>query len=281
MSNTRTLNDHRPQSATSMIRLGQLLKLASLVEDGVEAAELIKNGLVKVNGEIEDRRGRQLHDGDTVTVNGQTVRISRPPALRPARPAHVTSRGPRSAAVSCHMLKALSTSCGEELRHVRHFLWLMPCHMPVYSTLVSLACCAASASCTPSMSSVITGSGWSRPQKNGSTVRPVRRRRRRGPLRRRRQSLTARRRRRSLRAGAGAARWPWHMPMREAQQRDARWLAPDGVDPGRQVRRERLDAVQRVGNVRAQRKPGVARAGPLGAADGGHGEVGRQHARPG
>lgn len=61
-----------------MIRLGQLLKLASLVEDGVEAAELIKNGLVKVNGEIDDRRGRQLHDGDTVTVNGQTVRISTP-----------------------------------------------------------------------------------------------------------------------------------------------------------------------------------------------------------
>ncbi|HEY8702383.1 MAG TPA: RNA-binding S4 domain-containing protein [Arthrobacter sp.] len=59
----------------SMIRLGQLLKLASLVEDGVEAAELIKNGLVKVNGEIDDRRGRQLHDGDTVTVNGQTVRV--------------------------------------------------------------------------------------------------------------------------------------------------------------------------------------------------------------
>jgi len=59
----------------SMIRLGQLLKLANLVEDGVEAAELIKNGLVKVNGEIDDRRGRQLHNGDTVTVNGQTVRV--------------------------------------------------------------------------------------------------------------------------------------------------------------------------------------------------------------
>ena len=53
----------------SMIRLGQLLKLANLVEDGVEAAELIKNGLVKVNGEIDDRRGRQLHNGDTVTVD--------------------------------------------------------------------------------------------------------------------------------------------------------------------------------------------------------------------
>ncbi|MEE9097000.1 RNA-binding S4 domain-containing protein [Pseudarthrobacter phenanthrenivorans] len=64
----------------SMIRLGQLLKLANLVEDGVEAAELIKNGLVKVNGEIDDRRGRQLHNGDTVTVNGQTVRVVAPAA---------------------------------------------------------------------------------------------------------------------------------------------------------------------------------------------------------
>ena len=64
----------------SMIRLGQLLKLANLVEDGVEATELIKNGLVKVNGEIDDRRGRQLHNGDTVTVNGQPVRVSAPAA---------------------------------------------------------------------------------------------------------------------------------------------------------------------------------------------------------
>ncbi|GAA4656407.1 RNA-binding S4 domain-containing protein [Arthrobacter cryoconiti] len=59
-----------------MIRLGQLLKLASLVEDGVEATDVIKAGLVKVNGEIDERRGRQLHDGDTVSVNGETVRIS-------------------------------------------------------------------------------------------------------------------------------------------------------------------------------------------------------------
>ena len=63
-----------------MIRLGQLLKLANLVEDGVEATELIKNGLVKVNGEIDDRRGRQLHNGDTVTVNNRTIRISAPAA---------------------------------------------------------------------------------------------------------------------------------------------------------------------------------------------------------
>jgi ribosome-associated protein len=61
-----------------MIRLGQLLKLANLVEDGVEAADLVRNGLVKVNGEIEERRGRQLRAGDTVTVNGETVRIAAP-----------------------------------------------------------------------------------------------------------------------------------------------------------------------------------------------------------
>ncbi|MGO4385832.1 RNA-binding S4 domain-containing protein [Specibacter sp. RAF43] len=62
----------------SMIRLGQLLKLAGLAEDGVEAADLIKNGMVTVNGEIDERRGRQLHDGDVVTVNGESVRISTP-----------------------------------------------------------------------------------------------------------------------------------------------------------------------------------------------------------
>ncbi|MBG6183689.1 ribosome-associated protein [Arthrobacter sp. CAN_A214] len=60
-----------------MIRLGQLLKLASLAEDGVEAKALVDNGLVQVNGEIEERRGRQLHPGDTVSVNGQSIRITR------------------------------------------------------------------------------------------------------------------------------------------------------------------------------------------------------------
>lgn len=64
----------------SMIRLGQFLKLANLVEDGVEAAEVIKSGLVKVNGEIDERRGRQLHNGDTVTVNGQTLKVAAPEA---------------------------------------------------------------------------------------------------------------------------------------------------------------------------------------------------------
>lgn len=58
-----------------MIRLGQFLKLANLVEDGAQAREVIQYGLVQVNGEIEEARGKQLHDGDTVALNGVTVRV--------------------------------------------------------------------------------------------------------------------------------------------------------------------------------------------------------------
>ncbi|WP_180377906.1 MULTISPECIES: RNA-binding S4 domain-containing protein [Rothia] len=58
-----------------MIRLGQFLKLASLVENGVHARQVIQDGLVKVNGEICEQRGRQLHAGDTVELNGLTVQV--------------------------------------------------------------------------------------------------------------------------------------------------------------------------------------------------------------
>ena len=59
-----------------MIRLGQFLKLANLVEDGAQAREVISYGLVKVNGEIEEARGKQLHVGDEVTLNGVTVLVA-------------------------------------------------------------------------------------------------------------------------------------------------------------------------------------------------------------
>ena len=58
------------------IRLGQLLKLADLVDDGSEAKEVLIRGLVQVNGEVEVRRGRQLVPGDTVSFGGQTVGIA-------------------------------------------------------------------------------------------------------------------------------------------------------------------------------------------------------------
>ena len=53
----------RPQD--EFIKLGQALKAAGLVESGVEAKDVIQNGLVLVNGEIDTRRGRKLYPGDT------------------------------------------------------------------------------------------------------------------------------------------------------------------------------------------------------------------------
>ena len=58
------------------IRLGQFLKLANLVESGAEARPLIADGAVRVNGEVETRRGRQLVKGDVVTVAGQSARVA-------------------------------------------------------------------------------------------------------------------------------------------------------------------------------------------------------------
>lgn len=57
------------------IKLGQALKAAGLVESGVEAKEVILDGLVKVNGEVDTRRGRKLYDGDTVTFEGEEIKI--------------------------------------------------------------------------------------------------------------------------------------------------------------------------------------------------------------
>ena len=58
------------------IRLGQFLKLANLVESGAEAKPLIASGMVSVNGEVETRRGRQLAQGDVVTLAGQSARVA-------------------------------------------------------------------------------------------------------------------------------------------------------------------------------------------------------------
>jgi ribosome-associated protein len=57
------------------IRLGQLLKLAEIVETGAEGKALLTEGAVEVNGEVELRRGRQLLDGDEVRALDQAVRV--------------------------------------------------------------------------------------------------------------------------------------------------------------------------------------------------------------
>jgi ribosome-associated protein len=58
------------------IRLGQLLKLVDAVPTGAQVKDVLFSGAVRVNGEPEERRGRQLRRGDVVSVDGmEDVRI--------------------------------------------------------------------------------------------------------------------------------------------------------------------------------------------------------------
>ena len=57
------------------IRLGQLLKLVNLVDTGGAARGLLEAGEVRVNGEVETRRGRQLAPGDVVECAGEQVSL--------------------------------------------------------------------------------------------------------------------------------------------------------------------------------------------------------------
>lgn len=58
------------------IRLGQFLKLASLADTGADAKAMLEEGLVLVNDEVEQRRGRQLVRGDVVSVGGVSARVA-------------------------------------------------------------------------------------------------------------------------------------------------------------------------------------------------------------
>jgi ribosome-associated protein len=58
------------------IRLGQLLKLAGIADSGSDAKAMLAEGLVRVNGEAEERRGRQLHPGDEVVAGDEAVRVT-------------------------------------------------------------------------------------------------------------------------------------------------------------------------------------------------------------
>lgn len=58
------------------IKLGQALKLAGLVESGVDAKFVVQDGLVKVNDKVETQRGKKLVAGDIVEYDGQSFQIS-------------------------------------------------------------------------------------------------------------------------------------------------------------------------------------------------------------
>ena len=71
------------------ITLGQFVKLAGLAATGGEAKQLITGGLVRVNAEIETRRGHKLTPGDVVDARGTAAQV----AVRPRGPA--AAQGPR------------------------------------------------------------------------------------------------------------------------------------------------------------------------------------------
>ena len=57
------------------IKLGQAMKLAGLVSSGIEAKVVIQDGEVKVNGEVDTRRGKKLYSGDNFEYNGELVTV--------------------------------------------------------------------------------------------------------------------------------------------------------------------------------------------------------------
>lgn len=63
------------QIRDEFIKLGQALKLAGLVESGVDAKFFIQDGEVKVNGKVEVQRGKKLYDGDEFEFNGNIVKV--------------------------------------------------------------------------------------------------------------------------------------------------------------------------------------------------------------
>ncbi len=58
-----------------VIRLGNFLKFAGILDSGGEAKEAIIDGYVTVNGEVDRARGRQLRPGDIVGFEGRRVRV--------------------------------------------------------------------------------------------------------------------------------------------------------------------------------------------------------------
>ena len=59
------------------IKLGQAMKKAGLVGSGVDAKIIIQDGNVKVNGEVDTRRGKKLYDGDVFEYEGITVKVEK------------------------------------------------------------------------------------------------------------------------------------------------------------------------------------------------------------
>lgn len=60
---------------TDTIQLDQFLKWANIVSSGGEAKNIIKDGLIKVNDVLEQRRSKKLNIGDIIEIDGQLYKI--------------------------------------------------------------------------------------------------------------------------------------------------------------------------------------------------------------
>ena len=67
----------RLRETDEYIKLGQALKVAGLVDSGVEAKEVIVGGQVTVNGEVDVRRGRKLYAGGVAEFDGNQIKIEK------------------------------------------------------------------------------------------------------------------------------------------------------------------------------------------------------------
>ena len=61
---------------TEYVTLGQLLKLADIIQTGGEAKFFLSENRIIINGEEDNRRGRKLREGDVVEVLGKSYKIT-------------------------------------------------------------------------------------------------------------------------------------------------------------------------------------------------------------
>ncbi|MFK7692275.1 S4 domain-containing protein YaaA [Paenibacillus sp. HJGM_3] len=60
----------RIEITTEYIALGQFLKLADCISTGGQAKQFLQETVIRINGAVDNRRGRKLYSGDTVEVEG-------------------------------------------------------------------------------------------------------------------------------------------------------------------------------------------------------------------
>ena len=75
MGDGTSMNEETPAGGGPGIKLDQFLKWAGVTPTGGQAKLMIREGEVRVNGEVETRRGRRLHRGDRVEVAGQELTV--------------------------------------------------------------------------------------------------------------------------------------------------------------------------------------------------------------